>query len=74
LSYKLEGGDGMKLAINKKYRLKQEIIDATLGKIPQGMTVTFITSVNGNARFKLPNGKQFGVVEKTALTVMEELH
>ncbi len=74
MNYKPERGDGMKLAINKKYQLKQDIVDATLGKIPQGMTVTFIASVSGNARFKLPNGKQFGVAEKTALAIIEESH
>ncbi len=64
----------MRLAINKKYRLKQDFADATLGKIPQGMTATFISTISGSCRFKLPNGKQFGIPEKSALNLMEELH
>ncbi len=64
----------MRFAINKKYRLKQDSVDATLGKIPQGMTATFASSAGGSCRFKLPNGKQFGVPEKSALNLMEELH
>ncbi len=64
----------MRFAINKKYRLKQDIADVTLGKIPQGITATFVSNTSGSCRFKLPNGKQFGVPEKSALNLMEELH
>ncbi|MCL2360035.1 MAG: hypothetical protein LBH74_03305 [Nitrososphaerota archaeon] len=63
----------MRFTINKKYRLKQDFTDAALGKIPQGMTVTFIATNAGSCRFKLPNGKQFDVAEKSALNLMEEL-
>ncbi len=64
----------MKFGINKKYRLKQDFADATLGKIPQGMTATFVSTAGGSCKFKLPNGKQFGLPEKSALNLMEELH
>jgi hypothetical protein len=64
----------MRLAINKKYRLKQDFADATLGKIPQGMTITYVASSCGSCKFKLPNGKQYGIPEKLALNLMEELH
>lgn len=64
----------MRFTINKKYRLKQDFADAALGKIPQGMTTTFVNSTGGSCKFKLPNGKQFGIPEKSALTLMEELH
>lgn len=63
----------MRFAINKKYRLKQDFADATLGKIPQGMTATFISAIGGSCKFKLPNGKQIGIPEKSALNLMEEL-
>jgi hypothetical protein len=63
----------MKFTINKKYRLKQDFADAALGKIPQGMTATFVSSAGGSCRFKLPNGKLFGIPEKSALNFMEEL-
>ncbi len=59
--------------MNKKYRFKQDFADTALGKIPQGMTATFICSNAGCAKFKLPNGKQIGIPEKSALTIMEEL-
>jgi hypothetical protein len=64
----------MRFAINKKYRLKQDFTDAAIGKIPQGMTATFVASTSGSCKFKLPNGKQFNIPEKSALTLMEELH
>jgi hypothetical protein len=63
----------MRFTINKKYRLRQDFTDTTLGKIPQGMTATFIAATSGSCRFKLPNGKQFGIAEKSALNLMEEL-
>ena len=63
----------MRFAINKKYRLKQDFADVALGKIPQGMTATFVSASAGSCRFKLPNGKQFGIPEKSALNLMEEL-
>ncbi len=62
----------MKFGINKKYRFKQEYTDAALGKIPQGMTATFISVTGGSCKFKLPNGKQFSIPEKSALTLMQE--
>ncbi len=64
---------GTRFAINKKYRLKQDFPDAMLGKIPQGMTTTFVCNTGGSCKFKLPNGKQFGIPEKSALNLMEEL-
>jgi hypothetical protein len=67
-----EGVKGTRFVINKKYRLKQDFADATLGKIPQGMTATFVSNIGGSCRFKLPNGRQFGISEKSALNLMEE--
>jgi hypothetical protein len=57
--------------INKKYRFRQDYSDASLGKIPQGITVTFISNCAGFAKFKLPNGKQVTIQEKTANTIVE---
>ncbi len=68
-----EGVMDTRFAINKKYRLKQDFTDAILGKIPQGMTATFVSNAGGSCKFKLPNGKQFGMPEKSALTLMQEL-
>jgi hypothetical protein len=62
----------MRLVINKKYRLKQDYTDAALGKIPQGMTVTFVSGTAGSCKFKLPNGKQISIPEKSALSIMQE--
>lgn len=62
----------MKFGINKKYRLKQDYTDAALGKIPQGMTATFVSCTNGSCKFKLPNGKQLSIPEKSALTLLQE--
>ncbi len=64
---------GTKFAINKKYQLKKDFTDIALGKIPQGMTATFVCSSNGSCKFKLPNGRQIGIPEKLALTFVEEL-
>ncbi len=58
---------------NKKYRFKQDFPDASLGKIPQGMTATFISNSEGIVKFRLPNGKQVGIPEKTALNLMEKM-
>jgi hypothetical protein len=58
--------------MNKKYRFKQDFPDAILGKIPQGMTATFLSNTSGSCKFRLPNGKQIGIPEKSALNVMEE--
>jgi hypothetical protein len=44
-----------------------------LEKIPQGMTATFICNSGGVAKFKLPNGKQVGIPEKSALNLVEEI-
>jgi hypothetical protein len=63
----------VKFIINKKYRFKQDFLDSTFGKIPQGMTATFISSTNGSCRFKLPNGKQVAVPEKSATSIMEDM-
>lgn len=63
----------MKFIANKKYRLKQDYADATLGKIPSGLPATFISNTNGSCRFRLPNGKVFGIAEKSALTFMAEM-
>ncbi len=63
----------MRFALNKKYRLKQDFVDAGLGKIPQGMTATFVSNTGGSCKFKLPNGKQFGIPEKSAFNFMEQL-
>jgi hypothetical protein len=63
----------VRFVINKKYRFTKDCADPTVGKIPQGMTATFICSAAGNAKFKLPNGKQIGIPEKSAPTVLEEL-
>ncbi|MGD6933971.1 MAG: hypothetical protein ACQCN5_07190 [Candidatus Bathyarchaeia archaeon] len=63
----------MRFIANKKYRLKQDYADATLGKIPNGMPATFVSNINGSCRFKLPNGKVFGINEKSALTLMAEM-
>jgi hypothetical protein len=63
---------GVRFVINKKYQLKQDYTDATMGKIPQGLTATFVSNTGGSCRFKLPNGKVFGVPEKSALTIMQE--
>ncbi len=62
----------MKFGINKKYRLKQDYTDAALGKIPQGMTATFVSCTSGSCKFKLPNGKQFSIAEKSALNLLQE--
>lgn len=64
---------GTKLIPNKKYRLKQDYADATLGKIPSGMTATFVSNTCGSCRFRLPNGKVFGVAEKSALVLVAEV-
>jgi hypothetical protein len=37
------------------------------------MTVTFVCNNQGCYTFKLPNGKNIGIPEKTALTIIEEL-
>jgi hypothetical protein len=63
----------MKFVHNKKYRFKQDFSDAALGKIPQGMTAMFVSDVGGSIKFKLPNGKQVGIPEKSALSLMEEV-
>jgi hypothetical protein len=60
--------------MNRKYRFKQDFSDATLGKIPQGMTATFLSNTGGSCKFRLPNGRQIGVPEKSVLNVMEEMH
>jgi len=39
---------GTRFVINKKYRLKQDLADSTLGKIPQGITATLIYSAGGS--------------------------
>ncbi|MGD6806334.1 MAG: hypothetical protein ACQCN4_05185 [Candidatus Bathyarchaeia archaeon] len=62
----------MKFGINKKYRLKQDYTDAALGKIPQGITATFVSCTAGSCHFKLPNGKSFSMPEKSALNLMQE--
>ncbi len=62
----------MRFIANKKYRIKQDYADAVLGKIPGGMTATFVSNTGGSCRFKLPNGKVFGVPEKSAPTIMAE--
>ncbi|MFA5573265.1 MAG: hypothetical protein GX799_03955 [Crenarchaeota archaeon] len=62
----------MRFGINKKYRLKQDYTDAALGKIPAGMTATFLSCTAGSCKFKLPNGKQISVAEKSALSLMQE--
>jgi hypothetical protein len=62
----------MKFGPNKKYRLKQDYTDATLGKIPQGMAAAFVSNTGGSCRFKLPNGKVLAIPEKSALTLMQE--
>ncbi len=62
----------MRFGVNKKYRLKQDITDAVLGKIPQGMTATFISCTGGSCKFKLPNGKLLTVPEKQALSILQE--
>ncbi len=62
----------MRFGPNKKYRLKQDHTDAALGKIPAGMSATFVSSVGGSCKFKLPNGKLFSLPEKSALTLMQE--
>jgi hypothetical protein len=64
---------GMRFIANKKYRLKQDYADATLGKIPSGMITTFVSNTCGSCRFRLPNGKMFGVAEKSALTILAEM-
>ncbi len=63
----------MRLIANKKYRLIQNHNDAILGKIPSGMTATFVSNTCGSCRFKLPNGKVFGVPEKSALALVAEI-
>jgi hypothetical protein len=63
----------MKFIRNRKYRFKQDFPDPAFGKIPKGMTATFISNISGNVKFKLPNGKQVGIPEKSALTLMEEM-
>ncbi|XHH10109.1 MAG: hypothetical protein ACFCUE_05610 [Candidatus Bathyarchaeia archaeon] len=63
----------MRFIANKKYRLKQDYTDVALGKIPGGMIATFVSNTCGSCRFKLPNGKVFGVAEKSALTFMAEM-
>jgi hypothetical protein len=63
----------VRFVINKKYRLKKDFTDTAIGKIPQGITITFICTTAGSAKFKLPNGKQIGIPEKSALTIIEEL-
>jgi hypothetical protein len=60
-----------RFVINKKYRFRQDYSDTSLGKIPQGITVTFISNCAGCAKFKLPNGKQVTIQEKTANTIVE---
>ncbi len=61
-----------KLLLNRKYRLKKDLPDQTYGKIPQGMTVTFLCSNSGTAKFRLPNGKNIGIPEREALACVEE--
>jgi hypothetical protein len=63
----------MRFIAKKKYQLKQDYTDASLGKIPGGITTTFVSNTCGSCRFKLPNGKVFGVTEKSALTLMAEV-
>ncbi len=63
----------MKFVLNKKYRLKQDLAERKYGKIPQDMTVTFVNHNAGLTIFKLPNGKQIEIPEKTALATMEAL-
>ncbi len=62
----------MKFGINKKYKLKVDYADAALGKIPAGMSFTFISCTAGSCKFKLPNGKLVTIAEKQALTIMQE--
>ncbi len=62
----------MKFGINKKYRLKQDYTDAALGKIPAGMSFTYLSVTGGSCKFKLPNGKLLSIPEKTALNIMQE--
>ncbi len=62
----------MKFGINKKYKLKVDYIDTALGKIPAGMSFTFISCTAGSCKFKLPNGKLLTIAEKQALTIMQE--
>jgi hypothetical protein len=64
--------NGMKFGINKKYKLKVDYTDAALGKIPAGMSFTFMSSTGGSCKFKLPNGKLLTIPEKQALTIMQE--
>ncbi len=63
----------IKFIINRKYRFKQDFLDTAFGKIPQGLTATFITNANGRCKFKMPNGKNVEVPEKSALNIMEEM-
>lgn len=64
----------MKLLRNRKYRFKLDFQDAILGKIPQGMTATFLLNTSGSCKFRLPNGKQIVISEKSVLNVMEDMH
>jgi hypothetical protein len=58
--------------MNRKYRFKQDFLDAAFGKIPQGLTATFVSTNDGSCRFKLPNGKHVGIPQKSALNLMED--
>ncbi len=62
----------VKFVMNKKYRFKQDFLDTAFGKIPQGMTATFVSTIDGSCRFKLPNGKNVGIPQKSALNLMED--
>jgi hypothetical protein len=64
--------NSLKLVINKKYRFKEDFMEPTLGKIPQGITAKFVCNTTGCAKFKLPNGKHVDVPEKSAYTFLEE--
>jgi hypothetical protein len=62
----------VKFIMNRKYRFKQDFLDTALGKVPQGITATFVSTTDGSCRFKLPNGKNVGIPQKSALNLMEE--
>lgn len=60
-----------KLVINKKYKFKQDYSDSSLGEIPQGMIAIFIGNCAGCLKFKLPNGKQVAIQEKSVAGIIE---
>jgi hypothetical protein len=69
-----KAGTNMKFVINKKYRFKRDYSDTSLGKIPQGLTATFVCNFAGCSKFKLPNGIQVAIQEESAPVIFEELH